>query len=223
MSNAIVLLSGGLDSSTCVALAKQQGHCVYALSVDYGQRHVSELQAAKRIASYFEVTHQIVTFGLGQLGGSSLTDPKIAVPAYTGVDVIENTYVPARNTAFLSLALGWAEVVGARHIYVGATKIDYGRYPDCRPEYFQAFEQMARLATRCGVEGDPIQIHTPLIDCDKAKTIQMGIAAGIDYGLTVSCYAADAYGAACGVCDSCVLRAQAFKAAGIADPTRYQS
>lgn len=218
---AIVLLSGGLDSATCLAMAKADGFEPVALSFDYGQRHHAELAAARRVAAAFGITdHRVLRLDLGTLGGSALTDPAIAVPteASSGIPV---TYVPARNTVFLAFALGLAEVSGSDDIYIGVNAIDYSGYPDCRPEFIQAFETMANLATKAGVEGHRMRIHTPLIDLSKADIIRAGTGLGVDYSLTVSCYQADAEGRACGVCDSCRLRRQGFAAAGLPDPTRY--
>ncbi|MFC1747346.1 7-cyano-7-deazaguanine synthase QueC [Pseudomonadota bacterium] len=218
---AVVLLSGGLDSATCLALARSEGYSCYTLSFDYGQRHHAELAAAQLvIASLGAVEHKVISLGLGGIGGSALTDDSIDVPTDLA-EGIPVTYVPARNTVFLSLALGWAEVLGAQNIFIGVNAVDYSGYPDCRPEFIQAFEKTANLATKAGVEGSPFHIHTPLIDLTKAEIIQRGIMLGVDYGLTVSCYAADKEGRACGVCDSCRLRAMGFKAAGVADPTKY--
>lgn len=222
-SKAVVLLSGGLDSATVLALAKAQGFDCYALSFDYGQRHQSELAAAKRIASALGVVeHKVIALDLTQIGGSALTDTSIPVPDMpsSGIPV---TYVPARNTLFLSLALGWAEVLGAQDLFIGVNAVDYSGYPDCRPEYIAAFERLSNLATRAGVEGTPFRINAPLIKMSKAEIIQQGLSLGLDYGLTVSCYAADIDGNACGRCDSCRLRAAGFAAAGVADPTRYQA
>jgi len=224
MKPAVVLLSGGLDSATCVALARSQGFDCYCLSFDYGQRHCAELDAARRVAAALgAVEHRVINFGLAQFGGSALTDTSIAVPTGGVQPGIPVTYVPARNTIMLSLALAWAEVLGSRDIFVGVNAVDYSGYPDCRPEYIAAFEKMANLATKAGVEGVKLSIHAPLIDLSKAQIIQTGVALGVNYGLTVSCYQADADGRACGQCDSCRLRAEGFAAAGIADPTRYAS
>lgn len=218
---AIILVSGGLDSATCLAIAHSQNYECYALSFDYGQRHHAELEAGRKVSQvYGVVTHKMITLGLNEIGGSALTDTSIAVPT-TPSDGIPVTYVPARNTVFLSLALSWAEVVGAYDIFIGVNAVDYSGYPDCRPEFISAFEQMAKLATKAGVEGQTFAIHTPLINLSKAEIIRQGIALGVDYSLTVSCYAADANGHACGVCDSCRLRAAGFVAANIEDPTRY--
>jgi len=219
---AVVLLSGGLDSATVLAIANSQGYQCYALSLDYGQRHATELNAAREVADYFKVTdHQIVTLDLRQFGGSALTDDKIDVPTELS-DSIPVTYVPARNTIFLSLALAWAETLGANDIFVGVNAVDYSGYPDCRPEYIQSFEDMANLATKAGVEGQRCHIRAPLINLTKAQIIEQGTALGVDYSRTVSCYQADENGAACGVCDSCRLRKQGFDDAGVEDPTRYQ-
>lgn len=220
--SAVVLLSGGLDSATCLAIARDRGFAAYCLSFDYGQRHNAELRAAERVVKALGASdHRIINFGLAQFGGSALTDTSIAVPT-TGVQPgIPVTYVPARNTIMLSLALAWAEVLGSRDIFVGVNAVDYSGYPDCRPEYIAAFETMANLATKAGVEGHKLHIHAPLIDLSKADIIRTGHALGVDYGLTVSCYQADSEGQACGVCDSCRLRAEGFAAAGVSDPTRY--
>ncbi len=220
---AVVLLSGGLDSATVLAIAKQQGHACHALSFDYGQRHSAELAAARRVAEAMEVLeHKILQLDLGSIGGSALTDMTIDVPE-ASAEGIPVTYVPARNTVFLSLALGWAEVLGARDIFIGVNAVDYSGYPDCRPEFIQAFEHLANLATRAGVEGERFHIQAPLIEMSKAEIIRTGMALGVDYALTVSCYQADAGGCACGDCDSCRLRAQGFAEAGIDDPTCYRS
>jgi len=217
---AVILLSGGLDSVTALALAKENYQC-YALSFSYGQRHDAELNAAKRIADYFEVTeHRILNIDLGQLGGSALTDQTIDVPE-TPTEGIPVTYVPARNTIFLSYALAWAEVLGAHDIFIGVNAVDYSGYPDCRPEYIDAFSKMANLATKTAVEGNPINIHTPLIKLTKAEIIKLGIDNGVDYSMTVSCYAANDQGEACGRCDSCQLRKKGFEEAGVQDPTHY--
>ncbi len=219
---AIILLSGGLDSITVLALAKQQGYQCYALSFDYGQRHNAELQAAGKIAKHYQVEdHKIISLGLNAIGGSALTDDHIDVPKQLqeGIPV---TYVPARNTVFLSFALGWAEVLHAHDIFIGVNAVDYSGYPDCRPEFIKAFQQMANLATKAGVEGETITIHTPLISLSKAEIIQQGAELGVDYAHTVSCYSADSDGRACGECDACRLRKAGFSNAGIQDPTRYQ-
>ena len=225
---AVVLLSGGLDSTTVLALAQSTGYDCYALSFDYGQRHNFELEAAAAIAAQASVAaHKVIRIDLGTIGGSALTDPNIAVPqadqeneAATGIPV---TYVPARNTVFLSLALGWAEVLGAQDIFIGVNAVDYSGYPDCRPEFIEAFERVANLATKAGVEGQQMTIHTPLIAMSKAQIIQAGVALGVDYGRTVSCYAADEAGRACGRCDACRLRTIGFEQAGVSDPTPYLS
>jgi len=221
--NAVVLLSGGLDSATVLAIAKYQGYDCYALSLNYGQRHSAELNAAKKIAESFGVKdHQILDMDLRPFGGSALTDNKIDVPTEATND-IPVTYVPARNTIFLSFALAWAETLNARKIFIGVNAVDYSGYPDCRPEYIDAFEKMANLATKAGIEGDVCTIEAPLIDMTKAQIIQTGLKLNLDYGLTVSCYQANAAGEACGQCDSCRLRKQGFEDAGIKDPTRYQA
>jgi 7-cyano-7-deazaguanine synthase len=220
---AVILVSGGLDSSTVLAMAKQQGFHCYTLSFDYGQRHRSELIAAAQVSKSMQVeAHKVVSLDLGTIGGSALTDTNIDVPEFetTGIPV---TYVPARNTVFLSIALGWAEVLGANDIFVGVNAVDYSGYPDCRPDYISAFEQMANLATKAGVEGNKLTVHAPLIDMTKGQIIQAGIKVGVDYSATVSCYQADEEGAACGVCDSCRLRKQGFIDAGVKDPTRYKN
>lgn len=219
---AVVLLSGGLDSATCLAIAKAEGFESYALSVAYGQRHAAELEAAVRVAASLGAQeHRVARVDLGQFGGSALTDGNIAVPT-TGVQAgIPVTYVPARNTVMLSLALGWAEVLGAQAIFVGVNAVDYSGYPDCRPEYVAAFEQLARLATKAGVEGGQLSVHAPLMALSKADIIRRGTALGVDYGQTVSCYQASDAGHACGLCDACRLRREGFNAAGLADPTRY--
>ena len=220
---AVILVSGGLDSTTVVAMAKRQDYKCYTLSFDYGQRHRSELEAASRVSeSMAVVEHKVVKLDLGSIGGSALTDTSIDVPeaATSGIPV---TYVPARNTVFLSIALGWAEVLGANDIFLGVNAVDFSGYPDCRPEYITAFERMANLATRAAVEGQPLTVHAPLIDMSKAQIIQAGIELGVDYSKTVSCYQASLEGEACGRCESCRLRRQGFKQAGISDPTRYQN
>lgn len=222
MKKAVVLLSGGLDSATVLAMAHNRGYACYALSVDYGQRHATELNAARKIAEGLgAVVHKTVSLAMDAFGGSALTDQNIAVPEVQkeGIPV---TYVPARNTVFLSMALGWAEVLGAQDLFLGVNAVDYSGYPDCRPEFISAFERLANLATKAGVEGHPFHIHAPLIQMTKAEIIQAGIRLGVDYGLTVSCYQADGQGRACGRCDSCRLRARGFEGAGLADPTRYQ-
>ncbi|MDC7828329.1 MULTISPECIES: 7-cyano-7-deazaguanine synthase QueC [Pseudomonas] len=219
---AVILLSGGLDSATIVAMAKAQGFACYTMSFDYGQRHRAELQAAERVARQLGVVeHKVIGLDLNGIGGSALTDPDIAVPETPG-EGIPVTYVPARNTVFLSLALGWAEVIGARHLFIGVNAVDYSGYPDCRPEFVEAFERLANLATKAGVEGDTFRIEAPLQYLSKAQIVETGTRLGVDYGLTVSCYQANGEGEACGRCDSCRLRAEGFKAAKISDPTRYQ-
>jgi|SRR5690554_176902 len=218
---AVVLLSGGLDSATALAIAKEQGYSCHVLSFDYGQRSVTELNAARAIAEQVGVAeHRVLRLHLEDFGGSALTDTSIDVPEgeEEGVPV---TYVPARNTVFLSLALGWAEVLDADAIFIGVNAVDYSGYPDCRPEFIEAFERMANLATRRGINGDPVRIQTPLMYLTKADIIRRGVALGVDYGLTVSCYQADEQGRACRRCDSCRLRAKGFEEAGVADPTRY--
>ncbi len=219
---AVVLLSGGLDSATTLAIARSEGHACHALSVDYGQRHAAELEAAARVAlALGAIEHRVVDVDLGQFGGSALTDTAIDVPMRGVQPGIPATYVPARNTVMLSLALAWAEVLGAHDIFVGVNAVDYSGYPDCRPEYIAAFEAMANLATKAAVEGARLRLHAPLIDLSKAEIIRRGSALGVDYGLTVSCYQADESGAACGLCDACRLRRAGFEAAGLPDPTRY--
>lgn len=222
MKPAVILLSGGLDSATVLAIARTTGYACHALSLDYGQRHNAELAAAARLAaSLGAARHRVVRLGLGDFGGSALTDAAIAVPE-TPTAGIPVTYVPARNTVMLALALAWAEVLGARDIFIGVNAVDYSGYPDCRPEFIAAFERMANLATRAGVEGAKLRIHAPLQNLSKAQIIQRGIALGVDYAQTVSCYQADADGRACGVCDACRLRRQGFAQAGVPDPTRYK-
>ena len=219
---AVVLLSGGLDSATVLALAIERGFECFALSCFYGQRHESELRAAARVAQRLGASsHKEMGIDLAGIGGSALTDPQIAVPQ-TATSGIPVTYVPARNTIFLSLALGWAEVLGAGDIFVGVNAVDYSGYPDCRPEFIAAFQALAAVATRAGVEGGGPVIHAPLIDLGKAEIIELGLALGVDYSVTVSCYCADDDGRACGTCDSCRIRREGFAAAGIADPTRYR-
>lgn len=219
---AIVLLSGGLDSITTLALARKEGYRCFALSFDYGQRHNAELKAARKIAETYQVEdYKIIKLGLDTIGGSALTDEDIAVPTIPqqGIPV---TYVPARNTIFLSFALGWAEVLNSRDIFIGVNAVDYSGYPDCRPEFIEAFRKLADLATKAGVEGAHFKIHTPLISLSKAEIIKTGISLGVDYKNTVSCYAADEQGRACGECDACRLRRTGFNDAGIEDPTRYR-
>lgn len=221
VKKAVVLLSGGLDSATALAIAESQGFDCYAMSFDYGQRSQTELNAAKEIAAGMGVKeHRVIRLHLEDFGGSALTDHSIDVPDHEeeGIPV---TYVPARNTVFLSLALGWAEVLEAGNIFIGVNAVDYSGYPDCRPEYIAAFEAMANLATKAGVSGQPVRIQTPLIDLTKAEIIRQGTGLGVNYGQTVSCYQADENGRACGQCDSCRLRAKGFEDAGIEDPTSY--
>jgi 7-cyano-7-deazaguanine synthase len=226
MKPAIVLLSGGLDSTTCLAIARSEGYGCYCLSVDYGQRHRAELYAAAQVASALGAReHRVVKLDLAQFGGSALTDQGIAVPtdgANAAVSGIPVTYVPARNTILLSLALAWAEVLSSRDIFVGVNAVDYSGYPDCRPEYIKAFEAMANLATKAAVEGAKLSLHAPLIKLRKAEILHRGIALGVDYAMTVSCYQASDDGHACGVCDACRLRKEGFAAAHIADSTRYR-
>lgn len=220
---AVVLLSGGLDSATVLAIAQAEGFACYALSFDYGQRHRAELEAARRVAGAQDVIeHKVLPLSLDAIGGSALTDSAIAVPELPG-EGIPVTYVPARNSVFLAIALGWAEVLGATDLFVGVNAVDYSGYPDCRPEFIAAFERLANLATKAGVEGERFRVHAPLIEMTKADIIRRGVALGVDYALTVSCYQADAAGTACGVCDSCRLRAEGFASAGVPDPTRYRA
>jgi len=223
MSRAVVLLSGGMDSAVCLAIATEEGHECYGLSFDYGQRHSAELDAARVVAASFGVTEQrILRMDLGELGGSALTDKTIAVPV-SASDQIPVTYVPARNTVFLSFALGWAEVLDADSIYIGVNAVDYSGYPDCRPEYIDAFQRMANLALKRSVEGHPIRIRAPLLEMTKGGIVQRGLELGVDFAQTVSCYQADEAGHACGQCDACRLRRLGFSDAGVDDPTRYQS
>ena len=218
---AVILLSGGLDSATVVAMAREQGYACYTMSFDYGQRHRAELDAAVRVARDLGVVeHKVIGLNLNGIGGSALTDDSIAVPETPG-EGIPVTYVPARNTVFLSLALGWAEVLGARDIFIGVNAVDYSGYPDCRPEFIESFERMANLATKAGVEGQGFTIQAPLQNLSKADIVKAGVRLGVDYGLTVSCYQADDQGRACRKCDSCRLRAEGFAAAGVSDPTHY--
>jgi 7-cyano-7-deazaguanine synthase len=217
---AVVLLSGGMDSAVALAEARARGFAPYALSVSYGQRHSAELDAARRVAAALgAIEHKIVDLDLRAFGGSALT-ADIDVPE-TPAAGIPATYVPARNTIMLSLALGWAEVLGAQDLFIGVNAIDYSGYPDCRPEFISAFEHLANLATKAGVEGHAFEVHAPLIALSKAQIVQRGIELGVDFGSTVSCYQADESGAACGRCDACRLRAQGFRDAEVADPTRY--
>jgi 7-cyano-7-deazaguanine synthase len=224
---AVVLLSGGLDSATVAAIARRDGFAVHALSFSYGQRHDAELAAAAKVATAVGAAeHRTVTIDLAAFGGSALTDASLAVPkdrdeAEMG-DGIPITYVPARNTIFLSFAMAWAEVLGSADVFIGVNALDYSGYPDCRPEFVAAFQHMARLATRAGVEGTELTVHAPLIAMTKAEIITTGVALGVDYGLTVTCYEADADGAACGACDACTLRRKGFAEAGVADPTVYR-
>ena len=222
MRKAVVLLSGGLDSTTCLAIAKADNFDCHALSFAYGQRHSAELAAARRLANQFAVSeHRIVNLDIGQFGGSALTDDAILVPRHSDNEHIPVTYVPARNTIFLAIALGYAEVIGANDIYIGVSAVDYSGYPDCRPEFIEAFQNLANLATKTGVEGHFLTVHSPLQYLSKAETVQRGIQLGVDYSLTVSCYQATENGAACGHCSSCILRRQGFIAAGVSDPTFY--
>jgi 7-cyano-7-deazaguanine synthase len=223
MSKAIVLLSGGLDSTTVLAITKAHDFECYALSFDYGQKQRSELESAKTIANQFKVAeHRIMKISLADIGGSALTDDKIDVPKYSESDEIPITYVPARNTIFLSFALAWAEVIDCQKIYIGVNALDYSGYPDCRPEFIKAFEVMANLATKQSIEGEKIEIKTPLISMTKAEIIQKGLSLGVDYSQTISCYLANSNGEACGECDACVLRINGFNNANIKDPTFYQ-
>ena len=218
---AVVLLSGGLDSATTLAIALEAGYRCHCVSFGYGQRHVAELEAARRVAAALGAAeHRVMGVDWGGIGGSALTDASIAVPE-SPTEGIPITYVPARNTVFLALALGWAEVLGARDLFIGVNAVDYSGYPDCRPEFIEAFERLANLATKAGVEGERIRVHAPLIQATKADIIRRGMVLGVDYAMTVSCYQADPAGRACGRCDSCRLRRAGFEAAGVADPTRY--
>lgn len=218
---AVVLLSGGLDSATLLAIARQEGYQCHALSFDYGQIHRAELDAASRVAGAFGAEHRIMAIPIGGLGGSALTDPAIPVPACGGAG-IPVTYVPARNTVFLALALAWAEVLKAKAIFIGVNALDYSGYPDCRPEFVEAFQELANLATKQAVEGTPVEIRAPLVHMTKAQIIARGTKLGVDYSATVSCYEADTAGRACGRCDACRFRAKGFNQAGIPDPTRYR-
>ena len=221
---AVILLSGGLDSATVLGIATRQGYDCYALSFDYGQKQISELNAAKEIAQSFHVQeHRIIHLPIGEFGGSALTDKNLSVPNYQNSGDIPVTYVPARNTIFLSIALGYAEVIDAHDIFIGVSQVDYSGYPDCRPEFIQAFQQLANFATKAGVTGNSITIQAPLMHLDKAETIRKGMMVGVDYSLTVTCYSADEQGRACGLCASCVLRKNGFKNAKITDSTKYQS
>jgi 7-cyano-7-deazaguanine synthase len=222
LPRAVVLVSGGLDSATTLAIARRDGFACYALTFDYGQRHRVELDAARRVAQQLGAAdHRIVPLDLSWIGGSALTDRSIAVPTVPG-EGIPVTYVPARNTVFLAIALGWAEVLGARALYIGVNAVDYSGYPDCRPEYIEAFQRLANVATRAGVEGQPVSLHAPLIQMTKAQIIQAGTGLGVDFSLTTSCYDPGPGGEACGRCDSCRLRREGFAEAGVADPTRYR-
>lgn len=222
LPRAVVLVSGGLDSATTLAFAHRDGFACYALTFDYGQRHRVELDAARRVAQQLGAAdHRIVPLDLSWIGGSALTDRSIAVPTSPG-EGIPVTYVPARNTVFLAIALGWAEVLGARALYIGVNAVDYSGYPDCRPEYIEAFQRLANVATRAGVEGQPVSLHAPLIQMTKAQIIQAGTGLGVDFSLTTSCYDPGPGGEACGRCDSCRLRRDGFAEAGVADPTRYR-
>lgn len=219
---AVICVSGGLDSATCLAIAKSQGFDCYALSFDYGQRHNAELKAAAKVATMLGATqHKTIQMGVGVFKNSALTDTTLSVPEYTGSQEIPITYVPARNTQFLAVALGWAEILEAYDIFIGVSSIDYSHYPDCRPEYIEAFQKLARLATKAGVEGQEFTVHAPLLVMNKAETIKTGLALGVDYGQTISCYIADDLGRACGVCDSCTFRKKGFAEAGVVDPTKY--
>ena len=221
---AVVLLSGGLDSATALAVAHSRGYQCFALSINYGQRHVSELTAAAKLAnSIGAVEHMVIKVDLSALGGSALTDPSAGIPTEGIKPGIPATYVPARNTIMLSLALAWAEVLASRDIFIGVNVVDYSGYPDCRSEYIVAFENMANLATKAAIEGAKISIHTPLVSLSKAEIIKQGILLGLDYSLTVSCYQADEAGRACGMCDSCRIRRAGFQAAQVSDPTHYRS
>ncbi len=224
MPKAVILLSGGLDSTTCLAFAASKGYACYALSVAYGQKQAAELAAAKRVAHQFSVVqHELITLPIGHLGGSALTDAAITVPDYSPTlsNNIPITYVPARNTILLAIALGWAEIIDAEAIFIGVNAVDYSNYPDCRPEYIHAFETMANLATKRATEGEKFTLHTPLIHLTKAEIIQLGHNLGVDYAQTVSCYRANDAGLACGRCDSCYLRKKGFAEANVPDPTRY--
>lgn len=219
---AVVMVSGGLDSATCLAIARDAGYECHALSFDYGQRHAAELAAAERVSEALgALEHRCMRIDLAGIGGSALTDSSIEVPE-AGGEGIPVTYVPARNTVFLSLALGWAEVLDAQAIFIGVNAVDYSGYPDCRPAFIDAFQELAELATKQGVEGHPVQIEAPLLHLSKAEIIRRGIGLGVDYSRTVSCYSADSEGRACGRCDACGLRREGFQAAGVKDPTRYR-
>jgi 7-cyano-7-deazaguanine synthase len=222
MKKAVILLSGGLDSATILAVARRDNFACHALSFAYGQRHRAELDAAARVVqAQGAAGHKTVALDLSAIGGSALTDASIPVPDHP-TEGIPSTYVPARNTVFLAVATGWAEVLGAKDIFIGVNAVDYSGYPDCRPEFIEAFQKVANLGTKAGVEGQGMRIHAPLVKLSKAEIIKLGMALGVDYGLTVSCYTADTQGRACGVCDSCRLRCQGFADAGLADPTTYR-
>ena len=219
---AIVLISGGLDSLTCLAMAKSEGYEVFPLNFDYGQRHRAELHAAQNIAKHYNATYKIIDLkDLGRMGGSALTDENIQVKDYSGSTAIPNTYVPARNTIFLSIAMAYAEVLEAEAIYIGVSSVDYSHYPDCRPEFIQAFSEVINTGTKAGVEGRPILLKTPLLYLSKAATISAGLSLGVDYSMSVSCYRANDQGEACGSCDSCSFRKKGFESLGVQDPTRY--
>lgn len=219
---AVILFSSGLDSTTCLAIAKSQGFSCYTMNFDYSQRHRVEVENAFRVAKQMGVVeHKTIKLGLNEIGGSALTENSIDVPDFNGTHEIPVTYVPARNTIFLACALGWAEVLGAQDIFIGANDVDYSGYPDCRPEYFKAFENVANLATKAGVEGTQCRIQAPLLRLSKSEIIKKGLELGVDYSQTVSCYRADAEGRACGRCDSCAFRKKGFKEASVEDPTRY--
>lgn len=221
MKKATVLLSGGQDSTTCLAIAKDSGFECCAISFNYGQKNYAELNAARKVAAYYGASHKIINIPLDQIGGSALTDSVIDVPDYIGSGEIPMTYVPARNTIFLSFALGWSEILNIKDIFIGVNAVDYSGYPDCRPEYIQAFQRMANLATKAGVEGANIHIHTPLIYLSKAQILNLGTKLGVNYQMTVTCYRANEDGYACGYCDSCVLRKKGFEEAGLDDATLY--
>lgn len=224
MKKAVVLLSGGLDSATCLAYARAHGFACYTLSFSYGQKHIVELEYASKISKNLDaVRHEVVSLSIGHLGGSALTDQAIEVPDFAVDGCIPVTYVPARNTVFLSVALGWAEILEASAIFIGVSATDYSGYPDCRPDYIKSFQQMANLATKRAIQGSPLEIVTPIIDLTKAETIKLGLNLGVDYGLTISCYRANQAGEACGKCDSCHYRKKGFIEAGVVDPTRYMA
>jgi len=223
MKKAVILLSGGLDSTTCLAIAKNKGFECYTISFDYGQKHRAELEAARKIsATIGAIRHETVSLSIGALGGSALTDPTISIPDFKQTTTIPPTYVPARNTVFLSIALGWAEILDADAIFIGVTAVDYSGYPDCRPEYIDAFQKVANLATKKAIDGAKIiKIETPLIQLHKSDIIKLGVSLGVDYGMTLSCYRATSDGTSCGTCDSCAYRKKGFLEAGIEDPTIY--